>query len=55
MRVLVLGATGAIGPHLLPLLVSRGHEVVGATQSPAKIEQIRAMGAEGIVVDALDR
>jgi len=30
MRVLVLGATGAIGRHVVPLLLARGHEVTDA-------------------------
>ncbi|MGH2641382.1 MAG: NAD-dependent epimerase/dehydratase family protein [Actinomycetota bacterium] len=55
MKVFVAGATGAIGRELVPMLVARGHEVVGTTRSPEKVADIRAMGAEPRVMDALDR
>jgi nucleoside-diphosphate-sugar epimerase len=34
--------------------VARGHEVVGTTRSAAKIGALRALGAEPVIVDALD-
>jgi nucleoside-diphosphate-sugar epimerase len=55
MKVFVAGATGAIGRQLVPLLVARGHEVVATTRSPEKTSAVRAMGAEPVVLDALDR
>ena len=54
MRVLVVGAGGAIGTRLVPRLVERGHEVVGSSRSAEKAERLRALGAEPIVLDALD-
>ncbi len=54
MRVLLAGATGAIGRPLVGMLLADGHEVVGMTRSPAKVEQLRAAGAEPLVADALD-
>jgi nucleoside-diphosphate-sugar epimerase len=54
MKVFVAGATGAIGRQLVPLLVARGHEVVATTRSPEKTDAVRAMGAEPVVMDALD-
>src|SRR5690606_13521418 len=54
MRVFVAGATGAIGRQLVPQLVAAGHDVTGMTRSPAKVDQIRALGAEPVVADALD-
>jgi nucleoside-diphosphate-sugar epimerase len=54
MNVLVAGASGAIGRRLIPLLVEAGHCVAGMTRSPRKVASIRAMGAEPLVVDALD-
>jgi nucleoside-diphosphate-sugar epimerase len=54
MRVFLAGATGAIGRRLLPLLVADGHEVIGMTRSPEKVDALRAAGAEPVVVDALD-
>lgn len=54
MRVFVAGATGAVGRSLIPLLVRAGHEVVGSTRSAAKLGELRAAGAEGVVMDGLD-
>ena len=54
MKVFVAGATGAIGRHLVPLLVADGHEVVAMTRSPDKTESLRGSGAEPVVADGLD-
>ncbi len=54
MRVFVAGASGAIGTRLVPMLIERGHEVVGTSRSPGNAERIRALGAEPIVLDLLD-
>jgi nucleoside-diphosphate-sugar epimerase len=54
MRILVAGATGAMGKQLLPRLVAEGHYVVGITRSEAKLGLIRNLGATGIVADVLD-
>jgi nucleoside-diphosphate-sugar epimerase len=54
MKVLVAGATGAIGRQLVPKLVANGHEVVGMTRSEAKADMVRALGARPAVADALD-
>ncbi|WFU15655.1 NAD(P)-dependent oxidoreductase [Bradyrhizobium sp. CB3481] len=54
MRILVAGATGAIGLNLVPQLIAAGHSVVGTTRTAAKTELIRRMGAEPAVVDGLD-
>jgi uncharacterized protein YbjT (DUF2867 family) len=35
-RVLVTGATGFVGSHLLDVLVARGYEVIGGARDPAK-------------------
>jgi 2-alkyl-3-oxoalkanoate reductase len=55
MRVMVSGASGAIGRFLIPQLVEAGHEVVGLTRRHDKAENLGALGARGVVVDALDR
>jgi nucleoside-diphosphate-sugar epimerase len=36
------------------MLVEAGHEVVGSTRSPEKTAELAALGAEPVVVDALD-
>jgi nucleoside-diphosphate-sugar epimerase len=54
MRVLVAGASGAIGRPLVPKLVAAGHEVTGMTRSEARAEAVRAAGARAAVVDVFD-
>lgn len=54
MKIFVAGASGAIGSHLVLQLAARGHEVVGTTRSAGKTGALRALGAEPVVVDALD-
>jgi nucleoside-diphosphate-sugar epimerase len=55
MRVFVAGAAGAIGTQLVPQLAARGHEVVGMTRSMSNRDLLRALGAQPVVADALDR
>jgi 2-alkyl-3-oxoalkanoate reductase len=55
MRVFVAGATGALGRHLVPLLVAEGHEVIATTRTPGKLAALREAGAEPVVLDGLDR
>jgi 2-alkyl-3-oxoalkanoate reductase len=55
MRVFVAGATGALGRHLVPMLIAAGHEVTATTRTPGKLAQLREAGAEPVVVDGLDR
>ena len=54
MRVLVAGATGAIGKQLVPRLVAAGHEVHGMTRSDSKQAMLYELGAVPVVADALD-
>ena len=54
MRILVAGASGVIGVRLVPLLVAGGHEVVGLTRTPANVERLRGLGADGVVADVYD-
>src|ERR1700756_2049429 len=55
MRVFVTGATGAMGRHLVPGLITAGHQVTATTRTPGKIAQLREAGAEPVLVDGLDR
>lgn len=55
MTIFVAGASGAIGKHLVPLLVSGGHRVVASTRSTGRTDALRAQGAEPVVMDGLDR
>src|SRR6516225_6141996 len=54
MRVLVAGATGAIGKQLVPRLVAAGHEVHGMTRSESKQAMLHDLGAVPVIADALD-
>jgi 2-alkyl-3-oxoalkanoate reductase len=54
MRVLVVGATGTVGRQLVPQLLTAGHQVSATTRSPAKADDLRAAGAEPMVLDVLD-
>lgn len=54
MRIFLTGASGAIGRPLVPRLLAVGHEVVGTTTTEAKVEPLRELGAEPMVVDLLD-
>lgn len=54
MRVLVVGATGAVGTRLVPLLAVNGHHVIGTSRSPQKAARLRSMGAEAVTLDVLD-
>jgi nucleoside-diphosphate-sugar epimerase len=54
MKVFVAGATGAIGRRLLPMLVDKGHDVIGMTRTASKQDLVRELGAGPVVADALD-
>lgn len=55
MKVLVAGATGAIGRPLMSLLLKAGHQVTGLTRSAEKALLLSDAGVEPIVCDVLDR
>jgi 2-alkyl-3-oxoalkanoate reductase len=55
MRVFVAGASGAIGTRLVPQLVSAGHQVIGTARSREKAAGLKALGAEPVALDLLDR
>ncbi len=54
MKIILAGATGALGRQLLPRLVERGHEVTGMTRSESKQQLVRDLGGRPVVADALD-
>ncbi len=54
MRILIIGASGAVGTHLTRQLAGQGHEVTGTCRSAAKESRIRSAGATPLVLDVLD-
>jgi nucleoside-diphosphate-sugar epimerase len=52
MRVLLAGASGDLGRHLVPLLRRAGHSVTAITRRPANTADLRV---ESVVADVLDR
>lgn len=55
MKILVAGASGAIGQPLTNLLKDAGHEVYGITRSKEGAQKITDKGATPIILDILDR
>lgn len=51
MRVLLAGATGAIGRPLLPMLIAGGHEVHATTRHAERAAELQAAGAAVEIVD----
>ena len=54
MRVLLAGATGAIGRPLIHGLKQHGHSVFGLVRSAESTRMLTEMGAETVIGDALD-
>ena len=54
MRIVLAGATGAIGRPLVRRLVDAGRGVVGLTRRPERIAALEAAGARGAPCDVLD-
>jgi nucleoside-diphosphate-sugar epimerase len=54
VRVFVAGGSGVLGQRLVPQLVARGHQVTATTTGPGKLDLLRQLGAEGVVMDGLD-
>ena len=54
MKIMIAGATGAVGKRLVPMLVAGGHYVVATTRSPRKLDELCAQGAESAIMDGLD-
>lgn len=53
MRIFVVGATGILGHHLLPLLLNQGHNVCTIARTPEKIQTLRHSGIEVLEGDLL--
>lgn len=55
MKVLLAGATGALGMPLVRRLTKAGHEVTGITRTEAGAGVLWDLGASSVIADALDR
>lgn len=53
-RIFLAGAAGVIGRRLTPLLAEKGHLVWGTTRSAPKAAELRAVGANAVIVDVFD-
>jgi 2-alkyl-3-oxoalkanoate reductase len=54
MRVLIAGATGAIGRPLVRCLRERGHAVFALARSTPSSRAVAELGAEPVTAEALD-
>jgi len=54
MRVLIIGASGAVGSWLTRQLCQQGHDVTGTCRSASRESRIRSAGATPLVLDVLD-
>lgn len=54
MKILVIGGTGHIGSHLIPMLVSQGHSVYIATRGNKKVDNDAFVNANFINCNASD-
>jgi NAD(P)-dependent dehydrogenase (short-subunit alcohol dehydrogenase family) len=54
MRILIAGATGAIGRPSVRRLRANQHEVFALARSPDSAPALKQIGAEAVIADALD-
>jgi nucleoside-diphosphate-sugar epimerase len=55
VKVFVTGATGALGQHAVPALLTAGHDVTGLARSPEKAAALDRTGARPAQVSLFDR
>lgn len=55
MKILIAGATGAIGKPLIHLLSKDHHEIYGITQSKQRAATLKEKGTKPFILDVLDR
>jgi len=55
MKVVLTGATGFVGSHVLADLYKHGHEVTALVRDDAQADTVAARGATPVVVDLYDR
>jgi nucleoside-diphosphate-sugar epimerase len=55
MRVLIAGASGALGVPLTRALLAADHEVVGLSRTSGNRETLRVLGADPLIADVMER
>lgn len=55
MRVILAGATGALGIPIVQQLIAAGHSVAGITRSEEGAARLNRLGASSIIADVMDR
>jgi nucleoside-diphosphate-sugar epimerase len=55
MRVIVAGATGAVGMPVVTRLLAAGHHATGIVRNAHGVSALRAVGADAVIADVLDR
>lgn len=52
-HVFVAGGSGALGRRLIPPLLAAGHRVTATAHDPAKLDALRRLGADAVVMNGL--
>ncbi len=55
MKVLIAGASGALGTPLTRALIAGGHEVLGLARAPESMDHLSHLGAHPIRANVMDR
>ncbi|CED85339.1 Flavonol reductase/cinnamoyl-CoA reductase [Phaffia rhodozyma] len=55
MKVFITGASGRMGTHIIPHLITRGHTVTGLVRSPESAKKIEALGATAVMGTLSDK
>jgi nucleoside-diphosphate-sugar epimerase len=53
MNIAVIGATGALGRHVVPRLIERGHHVRAIVRQSSQVKRLSRMGVEAALGDIL--
>jgi 2-alkyl-3-oxoalkanoate reductase len=54
MKIVVIGATGVLGRHVIPRLLERGHEVRAVVRQESQVKSLQAVGVQAVLGDILE-